>query len=162
MLELVAALSLFVALHSIPAAPAVRGRLIAAIGRPAYFGAYSVVSLLTLAWVFMPRCPSITFRSGMSRPGRRMSRFSLLRLVCFSCWQASSASIRSPFPYGRGRDRAQLCASRAIRCLSVFVLVAGACRAEWRPALRYSLRRLCAVFSRRNGHDRKTRAEKTG
>ena len=38
MLELVAALSLFVALHSIPAVPAVRGRLIAAIGRPAYFG----------------------------------------------------------------------------------------------------------------------------
>ena len=52
MLELVAALSLFVALHSIPAVPAVRGRLIAGIGRPAYFGAYSAVSLLTLGWVF--------------------------------------------------------------------------------------------------------------
>lgn len=52
MLELVAALSLFVALHSIPAVPAVRGRLITAIGRPTYFGLYSVVSLLVLAWVF--------------------------------------------------------------------------------------------------------------
>ncbi|MQB11851.1 NnrU family protein [Agrobacterium sp. ICMP 6402] len=52
MLELVAALSLFVALHSIPAVPAVRGRLIAAIGRPTYFGLYSVVSLLALGWVF--------------------------------------------------------------------------------------------------------------
>lgn len=52
MLELVAALSLFVALHSIPAVPAVRGRLIAAVGRPIYFGAYSVVSLLALGWVF--------------------------------------------------------------------------------------------------------------
>lgn len=52
MLELVAALLLFVALHSIPAVPAVRGRLIAAVGRPTYFGAYSVVSLMTLGWVF--------------------------------------------------------------------------------------------------------------
>lgn len=52
MLELVAALLLFVALHSIPAVPAVRGRLIAAVGRPTYFGAYSVVSLMMLGWVF--------------------------------------------------------------------------------------------------------------
>lgn len=52
MFELIAALSLFVALHSIPAVPAVRGRLIAALGRPTYFGLYSAVSLLVLAWVF--------------------------------------------------------------------------------------------------------------
>lgn len=52
MIELVAALALFVALHSIPAAPSVRGRLVAVMGRPAYFGVYSLVSLAALGWVF--------------------------------------------------------------------------------------------------------------
>jgi uncharacterized membrane protein len=51
-IELLAALALFVALHSIPAVPSVRGKLVAAMGRPAYFGVYSLVSLAALGWVF--------------------------------------------------------------------------------------------------------------
>lgn len=52
MMQLLAALSLFVALHSVPAVPAVRGRLITTIGRSVYFGGYSLVSVVTLVWVF--------------------------------------------------------------------------------------------------------------
>lgn len=47
-----ASLALFVALHSIPAMPAIRGRLMDSIGRSAYFTCYSVVSILALYLVF--------------------------------------------------------------------------------------------------------------
>jgi uncharacterized membrane protein len=52
MLELTIALALFVALHSIPAIPAIRARLIAAIGHRAYIVVYSIVSTAVLAWLF--------------------------------------------------------------------------------------------------------------
>lgn len=46
------AIALFLALHSVPAIPAIRQRLVATLGRRAYLIAYSIVSLLSLAWVF--------------------------------------------------------------------------------------------------------------
>lgn len=52
MTELLAALALFVALHSVPALPAIRARLISRIGRAPYLAVYSLASLLSLAWVF--------------------------------------------------------------------------------------------------------------
>jgi uncharacterized membrane protein len=50
--QLFLALVVFVALHSVPALPALRARLIALMGRRLYLIAYSLVSLATLAWVF--------------------------------------------------------------------------------------------------------------
>ncbi len=52
MTQLLLALAAFVALHSLPALPAVRARLVAAGGRAAYLVGYSLVSLLALGWVF--------------------------------------------------------------------------------------------------------------
>lgn len=49
--ELLAAIAVFLASHSIPARPTVRGRIVAAIGRPAYLVVYSAVSVLVLAWL---------------------------------------------------------------------------------------------------------------
>nr|WP_246703708.1 NnrU family protein [Rhizobium sp. SEMIA 4085] len=39
-------------MHSIPAIPALRSRIIGVVGRPAYFVIYSIVSTAVLAWVF--------------------------------------------------------------------------------------------------------------
>lgn len=52
MTEFIAALLVFLALHMIPAIPGLRTRLIAAIGRRAYLAVYSLVSIVTLAWLF--------------------------------------------------------------------------------------------------------------
>jgi uncharacterized membrane protein len=50
--QLFLALIVFVALHSVPALPALRARLIGLLGRRLYLIAYSLVSLASLAWVF--------------------------------------------------------------------------------------------------------------
>lgn len=52
MAAFLASFALFVALHSIPAIPAIRGRLMARLGRASYFTGYSLVSLLALYLVF--------------------------------------------------------------------------------------------------------------
>lgn len=52
MIGLTAALLTFVALHSVPALPAVRANAIAVLGRRAYLLSYSLLSVLALAWVF--------------------------------------------------------------------------------------------------------------
>jgi uncharacterized membrane protein len=50
--QFIAALLVFLALHMVPAIPPLRAGLIAALGRRTYLIAYSLVSLLTLAWLF--------------------------------------------------------------------------------------------------------------
>ncbi len=52
MTELILAFALFLALHSIPARPAVRGKLISLLGHKAYIALYSVASVAVLAWLF--------------------------------------------------------------------------------------------------------------
>jgi uncharacterized membrane protein len=52
MIGLVSALSLFVALHSLPAVPEVKARIVYVIGRPIYLAVYSVVSTVALVWLF--------------------------------------------------------------------------------------------------------------
>ena len=52
MTQFLLALALFLALHMVPAVPALRARLVAVMGRRAYLVVYSLVSLLTLAWLF--------------------------------------------------------------------------------------------------------------
>lgn len=52
MTELVLAFTLFVLLHSVPALPAIRARLIAAIGHRSYICTYSLVSIIILVWLF--------------------------------------------------------------------------------------------------------------
>lgn len=45
------ALSAFLLFHLVPAAPAIRGRLVATMGRSGYVTTYSILSLALLAWV---------------------------------------------------------------------------------------------------------------
>lgn len=52
MFEFAAAFGLFLALHSIPAIPAVRSGIIRRTGRPLYFAVYSALSVIALVWVF--------------------------------------------------------------------------------------------------------------
>ncbi|OHV79796.1 NnrU family protein [Ensifer sp. LCM 4579] len=52
MTEFLLALGAFLALHSIPALPAIRERLISHLGRATYFSLYSAVSIVLLGWVF--------------------------------------------------------------------------------------------------------------
>ncbi len=49
---MIAALALFISLHSIPAMPPVRTRIIGAMGRTGYLIAYSAVSTAVLVWLF--------------------------------------------------------------------------------------------------------------
>jgi uncharacterized membrane protein len=50
-LDMAIAFVLFLALHSLPARPAMRGRLVAALGERGYLTLYSLASLLALAWL---------------------------------------------------------------------------------------------------------------
>ncbi len=50
-LEFVAAFAAFFLTHAIPARPAVRGRLVATVGRTAFLIGYSLISLALLAWL---------------------------------------------------------------------------------------------------------------
>ncbi len=52
MIQFIAALALFLALHSVPAIPGIRQRLIAKLGRRPYLALYSLASLVCLFWVF--------------------------------------------------------------------------------------------------------------
>lgn len=49
--ELATAMTVFLLTHAIPARPALRGCLVILVGRRVYLIAYSVVSILVLAWV---------------------------------------------------------------------------------------------------------------
>ncbi len=51
MIEFLLALAVFLAAHVLPAATGLRERLIDRLGRRAYLTGYSIVSLLTLAWL---------------------------------------------------------------------------------------------------------------
>ncbi len=53
MLEFFGALAAFVGAHLIPAIPAVRGRLVALLGRGPYLAIYSFVSIALLGWVIV-------------------------------------------------------------------------------------------------------------
>ena len=52
-LDLAMAFVLFLASHSLPARPAVRSRLVAALGEAGYLALYSAVSLLALTWLIV-------------------------------------------------------------------------------------------------------------
>lgn len=52
MIRLLLALAVFIALHSVPAIPTLRGRLVGKMGRRTYLVAYSIVSTLVLGWLF--------------------------------------------------------------------------------------------------------------
>ncbi len=52
MTQFIVSIVVFFALHSVPAIPAIRQRLIGTLGRRPYLALYSLASLAALAWVF--------------------------------------------------------------------------------------------------------------
>ncbi|WP_338723360.1 NnrU family protein [Devosia sp. XK-2] len=52
MITFILAFAVFLALHSIPAIPGIRQRLVAILGRRLYLATYSLISIAALAWVF--------------------------------------------------------------------------------------------------------------
>jgi uncharacterized membrane protein len=50
--EVLLAFAFFLALHSIPALPAVRANLVGLVGHRAYISLYSIASVIALAWLF--------------------------------------------------------------------------------------------------------------
>ncbi|MBJ3783144.1 NnrU family protein [Devosia sediminis] len=52
MIQFLLAVALFLALHSVPAIPAIRQRLVERLGRRLYLILYSLASILSLVWVF--------------------------------------------------------------------------------------------------------------
>lgn len=61
MVEFLVALTVFLAAHSIPARPAIRSRLVAALGERTYLVLYSLLSIALLAWLISAavRAPTI-------------------------------------------------------------------------------------------------------
>lgn len=66
MTEFLLALSTFLLAHAVPPLPAVRGRLVALLGRPAYLTLYSALSLVLIAWLISAagRAPRIALWHG--------------------------------------------------------------------------------------------------
>jgi len=93
-----AALITFLMTHVVPARPAMRRRLIEVMGRRGYFTAYSVLSLLVLAWLIMAaaRAPYVEVI-----PPLPILRWMPLLVMPVVCWLAvAGLSIQNPFSFG--------------------------------------------------------------
>ncbi|MCJ8507368.1 NnrU family protein [Rhizobium lemnae] len=77
--ELLIAGGLFIALHSIPASPQVRSRLIGLLGRTVYLVLYSLASTLVLIWLFV-----------------QALRMDYVELWAPAAWQAAVNFVLSP------------------------------------------------------------------
>jgi len=68
MAEFAAALLVFLAAHSLPAATGLRGRLMTRFGRRAYLTVYSLVSVAVLIWLIAMAPACLLFVAGLARP----------------------------------------------------------------------------------------------
>ncbi|NVO54539.1 NnrU family protein [Rhodobacteraceae bacterium B1Z28] len=93
-----AALVTFLLSHAIPVRPAVRGWLIGTLGRTGYFAAYSVLSLLVLAWLVIAaaQAPYVEVI-----PPFALFRWIPLLVMPIVCWLAvAGLAIENPFSFG--------------------------------------------------------------
>ena len=99
LLALIGALALFVLAHLIPAVPAVRGRLVAAVGRTPYLIAYSALSLglIWLVWRAYRAAPYIELW-----PPLPVLRWTPLIAMAVAC-VLIAAGLRTPNPFSLGR-----------------------------------------------------------
>lgn len=74
MTQFLLALGAFLLAHAVPPLPAVRGRLVALLGRRAYLILYSALSLVLLAWLISAASRAPVSRFGMRSRGKRRSR----------------------------------------------------------------------------------------
>ncbi|SLN19972.1 NnrU family protein [Ruegeria meonggei] len=93
-----AALITFLLTHAIPARPAVRGRLVETLGRKGYFAAYSILSLMVLAWLIIAaaQAPYVEVL-----PPWTIFRWAPLLVMPVVVWLAvAGMSIQNPFSFG--------------------------------------------------------------
>ncbi|RVV98266.1 NnrU family protein [Mesobaculum littorinae] len=102
--EYALALGLFVASHFLPRVGGLRQRLIGALGRRAYFGAYGILSLALLIWVISAaiRAPYVGLWPALPWTRWVPNLAMPLALVLLAC----GVGLRSPFTLGgrRGAD----------------------------------------------------------
>jgi uncharacterized membrane protein len=103
MIEFLAALLLFLAAHSIPARPAIRGRFVAALGERTYLILYSILSIALLAWLISAavRAPVVPFW-----PTEIWSYHLALAVMLPACWLLTGG-LASPNPLSVSLSRAQ-------------------------------------------------------
>ncbi|MEO5374391.1 MAG: NnrU family protein [Alphaproteobacteria bacterium] len=105
MSHLFAAVIVFLATHIIPAAPAVRRGLVAALGVRGYVAAYSGLSLLVLAWVWVAYRAAPYIEVWPPEPWTRWVPLWLMPIACLLV--AIGMATPNPFsvgPGGRGHD----------------------------------------------------------
>jgi uncharacterized membrane protein len=100
-LEFVAAFTLFMASHAIPARPAIRARLSRAIGERGYLVAYVVTSLAALAWVIVAagRAPYV----GLWNPAPWMLWVPTLAMPVVCLLIAFAVAAPNPLSFGGAR-----------------------------------------------------------
>lgn len=94
----IAALITFLLTHAIPARPAIRGRLIEALGQKGYFAAYSALSLMVLGWLIVAaaQAPYVEVI-----PPLGVFRWVPVLVMPVVCWLAvAGLSIKNPFSFG--------------------------------------------------------------
>jgi uncharacterized membrane protein len=106
MIQFIGAFAVFLMLHSIPAIPDIRLRIIRSIGKPAYIATYSAASLAALAWLFAAALALDYVPLWELRPWHAAMTFMLAPIGCFfvlaGLMSANplSISIRSSGPAG--------------------------------------------------------------
>ncbi|MDJ1157518.1 NnrU family protein [Chelatococcus sp. SYSU_G07232] len=83
MVGFLSALTAFLVAHLVPAMPAVRGRLVAALGRGGYLAAYSLLSLGLLAWVIVAARRAETVMLWDPAPWQWVVPFAAMPLAAF-------------------------------------------------------------------------------
>jgi len=105
-IQFVSAFGVFLMLHSIPAIPNIRLRIIRSIGKPTYILGYSVASLAALVWLFSAALALDYVPLWELRPSHAAMTFLLAPVGCFlvlaGLMSANplSISIRSAGPAG--------------------------------------------------------------
>lgn len=97
-LELLSAFCLFIVSHIVPARPAIRTRLVAALSKPGYIAAYATVSIAMLAWLIVAaaRAPYVALWDDTG-----WARFAPLIAMAPACLLTAFA-IAAPNPFSFG------------------------------------------------------------
>ena len=97
--EVMAALALFFATHSVPAVPGVRGRLVSMLGRRFYVVLHSVVATAALAWLIAATLRAPYVELWGFHPWTRWVPLLVMPVACMLL----VAGLTSPNPFSLGR-----------------------------------------------------------
>lgn len=145
MAQFLLAFGTFIALHSIPAIPKIRGALIGRMGHGSYIAAYSIISTAALAWLVLSALSLDYVEIWQPRPWRAWPTFVLSPIGLFLV--LAGLFSRNPFSisFRKGVEADAIVAVTRHPVLWGFLLVGGAHSAQRRSAIAASVRRLCPL-----------------